>query len=537
MLAQIEQQVEQKGLFAAGFLTYEAAPAFDPHLVTHPPQSLPLLCFGLFDHRIRLDELPPQAEHHTLDWQSDLNKDEHRQYVTRIKNHIEAGDTYQVNYTTRMHAKGTIDLGTFIRIAGNSPYGAYIDGEEFTVVSASPELFFERDNNHISSKPMKGTASRGLSSHDDQLQANWLKSSQKNQAENLMITDMVRNDLSRIADIGSVTVSELFNVEQHPTVWQMTSRVAAQSNAPIVDLFKALFPGASITGAPKRASMALINQIEPSSREIYTGAIGLLAPGGTARFNIAIRTAWSIKRSNCSYYGAGGGIIWDSDPVDEYEELQLKTKILHSTETPFELLETMRWTLKQGIYLRKRHLARLLESANYFAYQIDLKSIEQALDDHTSKLGSAPQKIRLRIDKRGKVKIDSEQLVLSPQVQRLALATQPISPNNPLLYHKTTHREIYKHAQADLPEGFEALLHNTNGFITESNIANVIYELDGHFYTPPVSDGLLPGTLRCEMLAAGEIRERSLRVEHVSQVTSWALINALRGRRPAQLVR
>ena len=453
-----------------------------------------------------------------------------------LKQLIEAGDAYQVNYTARVSARGAIDLGTFARMAGDSPYGAYIDGDDFSIASASPELFFELEGNLVTSSPMKGTTNRGLSSRADQLQANWLGASQKDQAENLMITDMVRNDLSRVADTQSVSVPEIFSIEQHPTVWQMTSKVTARSDASIVSLLTALFPAASITGAPKRASMEIINRIEPAPREIYTGTIGLITPNRGARFNVAIRTAWTNKRANTSHYGAGGGIIWDSVPTDEYKELQLKTRILHERNTQFELFETMRWTPGESIYLQSQHLKRLFDSANYFKFKFDPESIVHSLAAYIDRLEPKPHRLRLRVNKQGHVKIDSEQLTLTRKIQQVALAATPVSANNPLLYHKTTNRQIYQQAQASVPEGTEAVLHNSDGFITESVIANIVFRIEGQLYTPPVSDGLLPGTLREDLLSRGKIRERSLSLDKIPLVEDWFLINALRGQRPAKFM-
>lgn len=537
MLAEIESIVERDEFYAAGFVTYEAAAAFDSHLTTHPPADLPILCFGLFSERTRLDNLPHEPEKDLGKWQIETDSKEHEAHVNLLKQHIEAGDTYQVNYTTRMWANGHIDLGTFSRMAQQAPYGAYMEGEEFTIVSASPELFFQRNGNRVLCKPMKGTAARGLSSKADVEQAQWLRSSAKNQAENLMITDMVRNDLSRIADKNTVQVSDLFQVEQYPTVWQMTSTVTAESNVSTQDIFNALFPGASITGAPKKASMGFIKQYESAQREIYTGAIGLLAPGRHALFNIAIRTVWTDKRTNTSHYGSGGGIVWGSDAQDEYAELQTKTQILFRQKPDFELLETMRWSHEEGIYLIERHLNRLAESARYFAFLIDVTLLRQKLLEAVKCLPSHPHKVRLRLDKLGRCKINTERLVTSNSPQRVTLSQAPVSPNNVSLYHKTTNRALYDQAADSVLEGVEALLYNTAGYVTESVIANIIYTMDGQRYTPPLGDGLLPGTLREELLATGKVEERSLHLDELDRIASLTLVNALRGLRSAELVR
>jgi para-aminobenzoate synthetase/4-amino-4-deoxychorismate lyase len=536
-LAEIESIVERDGLYAAGFITYEAAAAFDSHLITYPPANLPLLCFGLFKDRTRLDTLPREREQDLDKWQIETDAKEHAKHVLLLKRHIEAGDTYQVNYTTRMWATGRVDLGTFSRMAQQAPYGAYLDGKEFTIVSASPEIFFQRDGSRVLCKPMKGTAARGLSSKADLEKAEWLRSSEKNQAENLMITDMVRNDLSRIANKNSVQVSDLFHVEQYPTVWQMTSTVTAESDVSTQSLFNALFPGASITGAPKKASMDYINQYETSQREIYTGAIGLIAPGSKALFNIAIRTAWTNKRTNISHYGSGGGIVWDSDAQDEYAELLTKTQILFKQAPDFELLETMRWSPAESIYLIERHLNRLSESARYFAFVIDVSLVRQKLMAAVKGLPPKLHKLRLRLDRLGNCQVSAELLTLSDRPQRVTLSKNPVSSDNVSLYHKTTNRALYLQAAESVPEGVEALLYNTDGYITESVIANIVYTIDGQRYTPPLSDGLLPGTLREELLSSAQVTERSLHLDQLNQIESLMLVNALRGARIAELVR
>ena len=536
LLTKIERLVAQDGYFAAGFLSYEAASAFDTQLVTHAPAQLPLLCFGLFDKRTRLDELPKQPEILPGDWQLDSDIKAYKAHISTLKTHIEAGDIYQVNYTSRLALDSALNIDTFGRIAEQATYGAFLDGRDFSILSASPELFFQRNGREIICKPMKGTATRGLSYLDDMEQADWLRSSKKNQAENLMITDMVRNDLSRVADANSVTTSQLFNVERHPTVWQMTSTVSAQTNSTTSEIFAALFPGASITGAPKHASMRFINALESTPREIYTGVIGLIAPERQALFNIAIRTAWTDKRTCTSHYGAGGGIVWDSDAEDEYLELQAKTQILRKVDPEFLLLETMRWTPGEGIYLKSRHLTRLSNSAAYFAFKIDIPVLEEKLIEATTGLPSLPHRIRLQLTRKGKLQLDCEPLFEYEQPQKVALSKEAVSADNVLLYHKTTKREIYNTASASVPVGTEALLHNHRGFVTESAIANIVFEWQGELFTPPVSDGLLPGTLRESLIANGEIGVRSLSVEELSSVDALFLVNALRGWRQAKLV-
>ena len=424
----------------------------------------------------------------------------------------------------------------FAAIGDKAPFGAYLQDGPHTIVSASPELFFELDGDLLTCRPMKGTAHRGLSAEQDQAQARWLACSEKNRAENLMITDMVRNDLGRIADPGSVVVPDLFQVEQYPTVWQMTSTVQARTNASVLQIFRALFPGASITGAPKRASMSLIRELEETPRGVYTGAIGVVEPQRKAQFSIAIRTACIDTATGSAQYGVGGGIVWDSNVNEEYQELHAKRRVLDVQRQEFALLETMRWQGGDGVFLLEAHLQRLRNSARYFAYPYDEDAVREAIEQIKPALGDGPLRLRLQLAKTGEIELEHHPLTLDEKAQALMLAPRQIDSTNPMLYHKTTNRSIYDEALVSVPKGCEALLHNQHGMVTESNIANVVYRLDGALYTPPVFDGLLPGTLRGDLLERRIIVERSLPVDEIPRVEAWYLINALRGWRAANYV-
>ena len=541
-LIEVEARVEREQVYAAGFVTYEAAGAFDEKLCTHAQATLPLLCFTFFSRRERLDGLDAPDKGDEMrdsnlgEWQLDIDADDYRQKIQEIQYQIGAGDYYQVNYTARLKAEGVADLSTFTRIASAAPYAAFLQANEFNIVSASPELFFSRDGEKIQCRPMKGTIPRGNSSVSDINQAQWLQASAKNRAENLMITDMVRNDLGRIARAGSVAVPKIFHIEQYPTVWQMTSKVTARTNASIVDVFKALYPAASITGAPKRASMECINRLETSPREIYTGTIGYIAPNQKACFSVAIRTIWSDKNTNTSHYGAGGGIVWDSNVEDEYAELLAKTQVLYTRQQNVCLLETMRWSPAEGFFLLAEHLSRLASSARYFAIDCDIPAIEARLAELARELASTTQRVRLTLNQQGDIQLQATELQLNTAPQELMLAKLSVKTCDNFLYHKTTQRQVYEQAAAQVGAGYEALLCNEHGYVTESVIANVVYELDGEHFTPPVSDGLLPGTLRSHLLEEGKIQERSLHVRDIHRPTAWFLVNALRGWRTAQLV-
>jgi para-aminobenzoate synthetase/4-amino-4-deoxychorismate lyase len=538
LLARVEARVEAQALTAVGFICYEAAAAFDSALQTHQPGALPLVAFALFDsvETVSDAQLPWQTADETARWELDGSKDQYLADIAAIREQISQGNVYQINYTMPLQACGVEAWQLFSQIARDAEYAALIEADDFAIISASPELFFKLDGSTLTCEPMKGTAGRGLSSEADLAQAEWLARSEKNQAENLMITDMVRNDLGRIAHPGSVKASDLFKVAAHPTVWQMTSNVSCETNASIREIFTHLFPGASITGAPKNASMALIRSLEPQPREIYTGTIGLLEPGRQAQFNIAIRTAWINKKRNTAHYQAGGGIVWDSDAKAEFDELLAKTRILERREAydSFELLETLLWQPNDGYYLLQEHLRRLTDSARYFGFRCDSDAIRNQLMEYSRTLGRESLRIRLLVDCAGVCSIEHTPLPpTSSDTVRLVIYPESIDPEDPLLYHKTTARAVYDRALAWTPEGEEALLRNPAGFITESPIANLVYQIDGHRYTPPVDCGLLPGTLRQSLLREGSISERPLPVVELASCEALWLINSLRGWREA----
>ncbi|MGG6296507.1 aminodeoxychorismate synthase component I [Leptolyngbya sp. AN02str] len=332
MLAEVQQQVEQ-GHYAAGFVTYEAAPAFDSALEVRSPASsspVPLLWFGLFNAPEVIDIAASPQPLTLLQWQPTISDAEYSAALRTVKECIRRGDTYQVNYTFRLRASFAGDAWALFQqmiAAQGNGYGAFVQGDRFTICSASPELFFEQRGQELISRPMKGTAARGVGP-GDRHQADWLHHSEKNRAENVMIVDMMRNDMNRIAHVGSVQTTSLFDVEQYPTLWQMTSTVRCTTDAGLVELFQGLFPAASITGAPKARTMQIIAQLETTPRHIYTGTIGYVAPGAIAQFNVAIRTVLLDHGAQTAEYGLGSGIVWDSETGTEFEECLTKAKIL-----------------------------------------------------------------------------------------------------------------------------------------------------------------------------------------------------------------
>ncbi len=549
-LAEVDRAVREDGSYAAGFVTYEAAAAFGLPVRPRGSGGLPLVCFGLFSPPSVDTErgLPREGTYQTGEWQPSIDHATYARAIGRIKSLIEAGETYQINFTFRLTTDFAGDALALLRdldASQDGPWGAYVDDGRHAICSASPELFFQVKGDQIECRPMKGTAPRGLWAGADRASADRLRSSAKNRAENVMVVDMARNDLGRIARTGSVEAPSLFDVERYPLQWQMTSTVRARTGAALPALMEALFPSGSVTGAPKHRSMSIISGLEADARGIYTGAIGYLSPHGTQHFNVAIRTVTIDRERARAEFGVGSGIVWDSVEQDEYEECRLKAAIL--LERPrfsyatgrrpdFRLLETIGWTPEEGFALRERHMQRLRESAACFRFDCDIPAVEALLDNAVGDL-AGPAKVRVLLSQDGAIVCEGIDVGAPPHIPlRLALAAQPVDRTDVFLYHKTTRRDVYERARASRPDADAVLLWNREGEITEATEANIVVELGGERVTPPVECGLLPGTLRAELLAGGAIAERRVSVDDLQAATALWLINSVRGWMPATLL-
>ena len=385
---------------------------------------------------------------------------------------------------------------------------------------------------------MKGTIGRGRTNSEDRQLSEWLFNSEKNRAENVMIVDMMRNDLGKIARIGSVKVPRLFSLERYPTVWQMTSEVTASTEAPLCDIIKALFPAASVTGAPKPRTMQIISELESEPRRIYTGSIGFIAPNRHSQFNVAIRTVLIDKKLQIAEYGVGGGIVWDSDAAEEYDECLVKAQVLVKRPPEFSLLETMLWTPDDGYFLLEHHLQRLTDSAEYFGFVCDPLQVRSKLEE-LAKGFNGRQRVRLLVDRKGEITLQHSELAETSTLLpvRLRLAASPIDSKDTFLYHKTTNRSIYETARGQVLDCDDVVLFNQEGFVTETTIDNIVVQnADGTFVTPPVSSGLLAGTYRAYLLAQGKIAEEAVTIDQLKSATSIAVINSVRGWRPAVLL-
>jgi para-aminobenzoate synthetase/4-amino-4-deoxychorismate lyase len=543
VLRTAEHRSQNEGLSAVGFVAYEAAPAFDPSLVVKPDGEFPLAWFGLFRRPRTFRELtlPVRSADPEPRWESALSHEEYRAKLASIREHLGKGDTYQVNFTHRLRATMTQDpWDFFVRlVAGRQiPYAAYIDTGEWAVLSATPELFFRLEDDLLESRPMKGTAARGRWTEEDDRMAETLRASEKDRAENVMIVDMVRSDMGRVAETGSVQVGKLFEIERYSTVWQMTSSVRAKTNASLTEIFRALFPAASITGAPKRRTMEIIAALESSPRRIYTGAIGWMMPGRRARFSVAIRTVLVRRGSREAEYGVGGGIVWDSDPDREWQECAVKTRVLRARAPEFELVETILWTPAGGFELLDYHLRRLGRSAAYFGFDFHPSRVEEELNRTGSRLSAVAHRVRLCVTRRGAANAVARPI--APEESSfgaIGLSAHSVDSSDVFLFHKTTNRSAYDSALESCPGFDDVLLYNERGEITETTIANVAVDIDRSLWTPPVSCGLLAGTYRAWLIDQQRIRERPIELEEVFRNPNVYLMNSVRGLQRTTVIR
>ena len=532
-LKAIEDQVNQEGLTAVGYLSYESSPAFDSALPSKTSGDLPLLCFGLFRTKSKLEiqGAQNQSSIKNLDWESMIDRDAYGYAFDKIKSKIENGDTYQVNFTYRLRTKFDGDpFALFQALLEDqvAPYAAYLEYDEWALCSVSPELFFKLNGKHLSSKPMKGTAKRGLWAAQDLQHRADLEASEKERAENVMIVDMIRNDMGRVAESNSVKVRDLFETEQYPTLWQMISTVECQTEASLVEILQAMFPCASITGAPKRSTMGIIQDLEKGPRDIYTGSIGYIAPGRESQFNVAIRTVLVNKPNATAEYGIGGGIVWDSVEDNEWKESILKSKVLNRGLPEFSLLETMLCEPEIGVALLPYHLSRLRESARYFGYDSDLGALETEIATLAKDLGEA-KKIRVLWSRSGSYELEVHPIKDRLFPKTIGLSKESVDSSNVFLYHKTTERKVYHEIIAQHDHGQDVILFNERDEPTETSIANIALEIEGQFLTPPISSGLLGGTMRAKLLEEGVLKERVLTRDDLNQASHIYLMNATRG--------
>jgi para-aminobenzoate synthetase/4-amino-4-deoxychorismate lyase len=522
-----------RGLHAAGFLTYEASEALEPSAWTRPAGGeSPRLWFGLFERCEQVLDvaalLPDPAGAWAGTPQPWITRDQYGEQIARVAALIEAGDIYQANLTFRAwvrHAGSPAALYALLRGRAAAGYGALVSTGEQWLLSFSPELFFAVENGTLTARPMKGTAVRGSTPQEDRQLAESLASDPKQRAENLMIVDLMRNDLSRVARPGSVAVPQLFHVERYPTVHQMVSTVTADlaEGLDAIDALQSLFPCGSITGAPKVRAMQVIGEVEGAARNIYTGAIGRLDANGDAMFNVAIRTLMLDPTSDAAVLGLGSGVVADSQPEEEWQECLAKGAFVTAGEVPFDLIETMAFDADSGIPLLERHLARMKASAQLFGFAFDRHVVRNELQAATFRLSKATR-VRLLLAPSGAIAIGVAPMPEAPSGPvHVALMPLGVAPDDFRLRHKTSRRDFYTRH----PDAFETIYTDPQGFITEGSFTSIFVERNGKLITPPLSRGLLPGVLRAELIDTGRAVEGDLRAEDLAN--GLFIGNALRG--------
>jgi para-aminobenzoate synthetase/4-amino-4-deoxychorismate lyase len=551
----------RRGRHLAGYLSYECGYLLEPRSSLgsfSPPSSgdLPLAWFGayaepfVFNHAAGafLGVPPPEALSVTVpdvfatDAQLDIEFEDYTRKILAIKSYIEAGDTYQVNFTDSVTLPVPRDAASsFTVLAKAQPvaYSALLHTADHHILSLSPELFFRIQDGRITTRPMKGTMSRGLDLAEDQQQTARLLSDDKNRSEHVMIVDLLRNDLGKICSMGSVRVDQLFSVERYRTLLQMTSTVSGELTPGLNfgDIFRAIFPSGSITGAPKIRTMQIIRELERHPRGIYTGAIGHISPSGDATFNVAIRTL--VLHNGIATMGVGGGIVADSDPASEYRECQLKASFLTRPSPPFQIIETMLFD-GHGTPLLSLHLDRLAGSAAYFEFLFDRASVESRIRQLQTALSPGQRyRVRLLLANSGDITLTSTEIAEDASPLTVRISPHRINSRDLRLRHKTTLRDLYDREYARArADGFdEVLFLNERDELTEGAISTLFVNLDGQLLTPPLAAGVLPGVLRRQILETREdAAEAPLFLRDLSLVRAVFLGNSVRGLRPVSQI-
>ncbi len=538
-LADVESAL-QSGYYAAGFVTYEAAGAFDPALVTHPVGDTDLVWFGIFAEPCNTSAVVESRDISLSEWQPDTCAVEYCAMVSDIREAIARGETYQVNYTTRLRSHFCGSPAAFykqVATACGARYCALLETGSQTITSFSPELFFYLRDNKIVVRPMKGTTSRGRTPREDTTRAEMLRNSTKERAENVMIVDLMRNDLGRVCLPGTIHVTKLFTPERYTTLWQLTSEVQGtlKPENHLKAVFKALFPCGSVTGAPKVRAMQTIAAMEKSPRGIYCGAIGFAAPNGDATFNVAIRTALFDNENRSAVFGSGGGITWGSSPRREYEEMLLKTQVVRAPLWKADPLESMR--LQEGeIALLHLHLDRFRRATTFFGINVDQDHLHARLCAVIAKHPTGRWKLRLSVSRTGAITLEANAIAhLANQPWRAVISNQRVMSHDYRLYYKTTDRSMYGDLARLHPGYDEVLMQNERGELTEFLIGNLVIESAGRLFTPPISCGLLPGIMREHLVRAGKLQECIIYPHQLVSATGIWLINSVRGRVPIKV--
>lgn len=569
------QKYLDQGYFLAGWFGYEFGYALE---TAHSPLltglgDTPLAELGVYHKPITFDQSKPLPDggwplpfnngqeyspgpYHIDNITPSITKEEYLRAINRIKEYIAAGDTYQVNYTLKLlfNLTGSPEsLYLSLRRNQQVSYSAYLHLGNERILSFSPELFFRKSGRHCMVRPMKGTMARGRTIDEDLQMAAALHSDPKNRSENVMIVDLLRNDLGRLSSMGGVEVNSLFTVETYATVHQLTSSIQGHidDHVGLEELFKALFPCGSVTGAPKIRTMEIIHELEHARRGVYTGAIGYLSPQGDGVFNVPIRTV--LLRKDQGEMGIGSGVVNDSDPVAEWQECLLKGRFLSHPRPDFQLIETILWQRESGFWLLDLHLNRLTRSAQYFDYPEDREAITQNLTQQSTSWSYDILRVRLLLHRDGKISIEHtpcpapaalsiplKTATDNTALPRIIFASESTDSSSPFYYHKTTLRDLYAHERQKALDcgALDVIFTNERGEVTEGSISNILIRQGNHFFTPPTESGLLPGVCREHLLLShpGRISEKVLFPDDLHNAQAIYLVNSVRGVVQVQLM-
>jgi len=525
----------------AGYVSYECGYHFENSIPSFTKNaSLPLAWFGVYEAPLRinselLDSIIIDHEISVRNPELLISNADYKKKIEQLKEYIVNGDTYQVNFTDRYafdFTEDPIDLYFELRKKQHVPFGAYVNLGTAQILSFSPELFYRRIGNSITTKPMKGTCIRGRTSEEDVQLSEWLRNDEKNRSENLMIVDLLRNDIGRICRNGSVDVKNMYAIEKYETVLQMTSIVNGilKDDVNYYDIFKSLFPCGSVTGAPKIHTMQIINELEQHQRGVYCGAIGYIAPDEESVFSVAIRTL--ELQNGKGIMGVGSGIVYDSVPEKEYEECVLKASFLLKNQPEFQLLETILW--KNEYTFLQQHLDRLKRSSEYFSYPFHQHIILEALNNMQSTFHPNQEyRVRLLLSRNGAPIVESKELFPIEYSTVIKIAPERTDSSNTFLYHKSTNRELYnRYMQKAQNENIaDYIFLNERDEITEGAITNIFVQQGKILFTPSIMSGVLPGIFRGEILRTDQNAvEKVIKMDDLRRADSIFLCNSVRGR-------